>query len=87
MPDWYATALAVGVVPALAAIGVLAAVACAVRGDWRTGVGLGLDLWLAAGLLTLATVDTWIPVATVIVIVVVRQVATRVIDRSARLRA
>lgn len=87
MPGWFGNAVIYGAVPVLVALGVLAAALCAMRGQWRDGAALGLDIWLAAGLLTLATVTTWSSIATVAVIVGVRHVAARGIERSARLRA
>ena len=81
MPGWFDDAVIYGAVPALVALGVLAALACALRGDWRGGTGLGLDLWLAAGLLSLSTTTTWTSLATVAVIVVLRQTVTLSVQR------
>ena len=82
MPDWFTDLVTYGAVPVLVAIGVVAAGICTLRGQWRTGMGLGLDFWLAAGLLTLAVATTWSTIATVAVIVGVRHLATWSIDRS-----
>lgn len=82
MDGWFADAIVYGAVPVLVAMGVLAAALCAMRGQWRAGAGLGLDIWLAAGLLTLAVATTWSTIATVAVIVAVRHLATWSIDRS-----
>lgn len=87
MPGWFDDAVIYGAIPAIAALGVLAAFACTLRGDWRAGAGLGLDLWLAAGLLHLGTTTTWTSIATVAVIVAVRHLATWSIDRAAAARA
>lgn len=82
MPNWFADVVIYGAVPVLVALGVLAAALCALRGQWRVGAGLGLDIWLAAGLLTLAVATTWSSIATVAVIVAVRHLATWSIDRA-----
>ena len=82
MDGWFADAIVYGAVPVLVAMGVLAAALCAMRGQWRAGAGLGLDIWLAAGLLTLAVATTWSTIATVAVIVAVRHLATWSIDRA-----
>ncbi len=82
MPDWFADVVIYGAVPVLVALGVLAAALCALRGQWRVGAGLGLDIWLAAGLLTLAVATTWSSIATVAVIVAVRHMASWSMKRS-----
>lgn len=87
MDGWLSDAITYGAVPVLVALGVLAAAVCAMRGQWRTGAGLGLDIWLAAGLLSLAMATTWSSIATVAVIVAVRHLATWSIDRAAAARA
>ncbi len=76
-----------GAVPVLVALGVVAAALCMVRGQVRAGIGLGLDLWLAAGLLTLTVTTSWSTIATVAIIVAIRHLATRAIDRAAAARA
>ncbi|MBM3664383.1 MAG: DUF1622 domain-containing protein [Actinobacteria bacterium] len=86
MPGWYADLVTYWAIPVLVALGVLAAALCAVRGNWRAGVGLGLDLWLAAGLLTLGVATPWTSIATVAVIVAVRHLATWSIDRAGAAR-
>jgi len=82
VPDWFADVVIYGAVPVLVALGVLAAALCALRGQWRAGAGLGLDIWLAAGLLTLAVATTWSSIATVAVIVAVRHMASWSMKRS-----
>jgi len=82
VPGWFGDAVIYGAVPVLVGLGVLAAALCALRGQWRVGAGLGLDIWLAAGLLTLAVATSWSTIATVAVIVAVRHLATWSIDRS-----
>ncbi len=83
MPGWFDDAVIYGAIPAIVALGVLAAFACALRGDWRSGAALGLDLWLGAGLLTLATTTTWASIAAVAIIVAVRRMVTLSVARSA----
>ena len=80
MPSSFTDLVTYGAVPVLVAVGVVAAGICTLRGQWRTGMGLGLDFWLAAGLLTLAVATTWTTIATVAVIVAVRIVATWSLD-------
>lgn len=82
MPVWFSDVVIYGAVPVLVAIGVVAAGLCTLRGQWRTGMGLGLDFWLGGGLLLLAVATTWTSIATVAVIVAVRHLATWSIDRS-----
>ena len=83
MPGWFDDAVIYGAIPVIVALGVLAAFACALRGDWRSGTALGLDIWLAAGLLNLATTTTWSSIATVAIIVFIRKMVTRSVARSA----
>ena len=82
MPDWFSDVIIYGAVPVLVAVGVVAAGLCTLRGQWRTGMGLGLDFWLGGGLLLLAVATTWTSIATVAVIVAVRHLATWSIDRA-----
>jgi hypothetical protein len=70
VPGWFDDAVIYGAIPVIVALGVLAAFACALRGDWRSGAGLGLDMWLGAGLLHLS-------------IVLVRKMVTQSLARSA----
>ena len=86
MTGWFADLITYGAVPALVALGILSAALCILRGQLRAGLGLGLDLWLAAGLLTLAVASSWSTIATVAIIVAIRHVATRSIDRAAATR-
>ncbi len=83
MPGWFDDAVIYGAIPVIVALGVLAAFACALRGDWRSGAGLGLDMWLGAGLLHLSTTPTWTSIATVALIVLVRKMVTQSLARSA----
>ncbi len=82
MPGWFGDAVIYGAVPVLVALGVLAAALCAMRGRWRDGAALGLDIWLAAGLLTLAVATSWSTIATVAAIMALRHLATWSLDRS-----
>lgn len=86
MPGWFDDAVIYGAIPAIVALGVLAAFACALRGDWRSGAALGLDLWLGAALLTLATTASWASIATVAIIVLVRTMVTLWMSRVAGAR-
>lgn len=83
MPGWFDDAVIYGAIPAIVALGLLAAIACTLRGDWRAGAGLGLDLWLGAGLLYLSTTTTWTSIATVAIIVLLRKMVTLVAARDA----
>jgi Protein of unknown function (DUF1622) len=83
---WFADLVTYGAVPVLVALGIVAAGLCMLRGQVRAGLGLGLDLWLAAGLLTLAVTTSWSTIATVAIIVVIRHLATRSIDRAVATR-
>jgi hypothetical protein len=61
---------------AVTAAGVAAVVIGFVRGFWRAGLGLALDLWVAAGLLRLSSVTSGTSLAGVAVIIVVRHVVS-----------
>jgi hypothetical protein len=87
VPGWFDDAIAYGATPALVALGVLAAVACAMRGEWREGALLGLNFWLAAGLLNLAVATTWSAIGGIAVVIAIREVVKRAIARTDRLRA
>lgn len=58
----------------LGAAGVAAVLlAAAAHGRWRFGLGMAMDLWLAAGLLRLTGDITWTGIAAAAAIVVLRR--------------
>lgn len=69
--------------PVLAVVGLLAAAALTLRGQWREGVLLGLGFWVAAGLLKLAITTTWAAIASAAAIIGVRQVVVWALRRDA----
>jgi hypothetical protein len=73
--------------PVLVVIGLLTAAAVTVRGDWKDGVGLGLEFWVAAGLLKLSVATTWMAIASAIIIITVRRAVMWAIGRASAARA
>lgn len=67
--------------PVLAVVGLLAAAAMALRGQWREGVLLGLGFWVAAGLLKLAITTTWAAIASAAAIIALRQMVMWALTR------
>lgn len=61
---------------ALSAAGLVAmAAAVTLAWDWRAGLGMALELWMAAGLLRLARPGEWGALAVAATVVVVRHLA------------
>lgn len=73
--------------PVLVTIGLLTAAAVTVRGDWKDGVALGLEFWVAAGLLKLSVATTWMAIASAIIIITVRRTVMWAIGRASAARA
>lgn len=69
--------------PVLTVLGLLAAGALALRGQWREGVMLGLGFWVAAGLLKLAVSTTWAAIASAAAIIALRQAVMWALRRDA----
>lgn len=62
----------------LSALGLVVLVLGIARtGDWRSSLSLTLDLWLAAGLLRLASPADWDRLVMAVAVLFVRQVANR----------
>lgn len=87
MGGWAASAVDQGILPGLAVLGMLVFAACAARGQWRQGLPLGLDIWVAGGLLKLSADTSWSSIALVAILVAVRHAATWSIDRAVAARA
>jgi len=73
--------------PVLVVIGMLAFAAVTLRGNWKEGVALGLDFWVAAGLLKLSITTTWAAIASAVIIIAVRRAVMWSISRSTTARA
>ncbi|HLL52856.1 MAG TPA: hypothetical protein VK447_04870 [Myxococcaceae bacterium] len=58
-------------------MGPLCFLLASVRGEWRGGVRMALDLWLAAALLRLAQELTWNRIAAAAAVIVLREVLSR----------
>lgn len=87
MTGWATTATDQGIVPGLAALGILVFAACALRGQWRQGLPLGLDIWVAGGLIRLSADTSWQSIGLVAVLIVIRMAATWSIHRAVAARA
>lgn len=87
MTDWAATATDQGIVPGLAALGILVFAACALRGQWRQGLPLGLDIWVAGGLIRLSADTSWQSIGLVAVLIAIRMAATWSLTRPVAARA
>ena len=87
MPDWSVAAIDYGVFPALLVIGIAAFIACTVRGDWRAGIAIGLQFWVASGLVKLSLATTWGSIAMAAIIIAVRNAAIWSIHRADTARA
>lgn len=83
----FAEVVAFAAFPVLVVIGLLTAAAVTVRGDWKDGVGLGLEFWVAAGLLKLSVATTWMAIASVVIIITVRRTVMWAIGRASAARA
>ena len=86
MPDWSVAAIDYGVFPALLVIGIAAFIACTVRGDWRAGIAIGLQFWVASGLVKLSLATTWGSIAMAAIIIAVRNAAMWSIHRADAIR-
>ncbi len=73
--------------PVLVVIGILAFVAVTLRGNWKEGVALGLEFWVAGGLLKLSVSTTWAAIASAVVIITVRRAVMWSLYRAATARA
>ncbi len=73
--------------PVLVVIGTLAFAAVTLRGNWKEGVALGLEFWVAAGLLKLSVATTWAAIASAVIIITVRRTVMWSIRRAATARA
>ncbi len=82
MTGWATTATDQGIVPVLAALGILVFAACALRGQWRQGLPLGLDIWVAGGLIRLSADTSWQSIGLVAVLIAIRMAATWSIHRA-----
>lgn len=72
--------------PVITALGLVVAIALTGMGRWRDGVRLGLEFWVAAGLLGLTAATTWRAIALAAIIITVRQVVTRAMARASAAR-
>jgi hypothetical protein len=73
--------------PVLVVIGMLAFAAVTLRGNWREGVALGLQFWVAAGLMKLFAATTWATIASAVIIITVKRAVMWSIHRAATTRA
>jgi hypothetical protein len=73
--------------PVLVVIGMLAFAAVTLRGNWKEGVALGLEFWVAAGLLKLFAATSWAAIASAVVIITVRRTVMWSLRRAAIARA
>lgn len=76
MAGWAITATDRGILPVLAALGIVVFAACALRGQWRQGLPLGLDIWVAGGLIRLSADTSWQSIGLVAVLIVIRMAAS-----------
>ncbi len=83
----FAEAVGFAAFPVLVVIGMLAFAAVTLRGNWREGVALGLEFWVAAGLLKLAVTTTWAAIASAVIIITVRRAVMWSISRTSATRA
>jgi hypothetical protein len=60
--------------------------ACALRGQWRQGLPLGLDIWVAGGLIRLSVDTSWSSIALVAILIAIRQAATWSLHRAVAAR-
>jgi hypothetical protein len=86
VPDWSVAAIDYGVFPALLVIGIAAFILCTVRGDWRAGIAIGLQFWVASGLVKLSLATTWGSIAMAAIIIAVRNAAIWSIHRADAIR-
>lgn len=73
--------------PVLVLLGILAAIALTVRGQWQEGVSTGLEFWVAGGVLQLSILTTWTAIAATIIIIAVRRTVMWSLDRAQAARA
>jgi hypothetical protein len=73
--------------PVLVVIGMLAFAAVTLRGNWKEGVALGLEFWVAAGLLKISITTTWAAIAAAVLIITVRRAVMWSISRASATRA
>ncbi len=72
----------------VSALGVVAALlGAASAGDPRAGLWMMLDLWMAAGLLRLASAPTWSSIGGVAALILVRKLVVFTLSRAGRRRA
>ncbi len=83
MGSWAATATDQGILPGLAALGIVVFAACALR---RQGLPLGLDIWVAGGLIRLSVDTSWSSIALVAILIAIRQAATWSLHRAVAAR-